>query len=63
MLIVAEFPIIRHWYLVPRRGKRLPAVAEVFKDFMLKEARALLRDQSQTPAPPEQKKKGGSRRS
>jgi DNA-binding transcriptional LysR family regulator len=63
VLDVAEFPIMRHWYLVHRRGKRLSAVAEVFKDFMLKEARVLLRDPSQTPAPPEQKKKGGSRRS
>jgi DNA-binding transcriptional LysR family regulator len=43
VLDVAEFPIMRHWYLVHRRGKRLSAVAEVFKDFMLKEARALLR--------------------
>lgn len=42
VLDVAEFPIMRHWYLVHRRGKRLSAVAEVFKDFMLKEARALL---------------------
>jgi DNA-binding transcriptional LysR family regulator len=63
VLDVGEFPIMRHWYLVHRRGKRLSAVAEVFKDFMLKEARTLLRDPSQTPTPPEQKKKGGSRRS
>jgi DNA-binding transcriptional LysR family regulator len=42
VLDVAEFPIMRHWYLVHRRGKRLSAAAEVFKDFMLKETRALL---------------------
>lgn len=42
VLDVAEFPIMRHWYLVHRRGKRLSAVAEVFKEFMVKEARALL---------------------
>lgn len=42
VLDVAEFPIMRHWYLVHRRGKRLSAVAEVFKDFMLKETRTLL---------------------
>jgi hypothetical protein len=48
---------------VHRRGKRLSAVAEVFKDFMLKEAQVLLRKQSQNPSPLEQKtKKGGSRR-
>ncbi|OGI58524.1 MAG: transcriptional regulator [Candidatus Muproteobacteria bacterium RIFCSPHIGHO2_01_FULL_61_200] len=42
VLDVADFPIMRHWYVVHRRGKRLSAVAEAFKDFMLKEARALL---------------------
>ncbi len=42
VLDVAEFPIMRHWYVVHRKGKRLSAAAEVFRDFMLKEARALL---------------------
>ncbi|BAV34703.1 LysR family transcriptional regulator [Sulfuricaulis limicola] len=63
VLDVAEFPIMRHWYLVHRRGKRLSAVVEVFKEFMLKETRALLLKQTQNPLPPDQKiKKGGSRR-
>jgi DNA-binding transcriptional LysR family regulator len=48
VLDVAEFPIMRHWYLVHRRGKRLSTVAEVFKDFMLKEARALLHKTSRS---------------
>ena len=43
VLDVAEFPIMRHWYVVHRRGKRLSAAAEVFKEFLLKEAMALLR--------------------
>lgn len=41
-LDVAEFPIMRHWYVVHRRGKRLSAAAEAFNQFMLKEAHALL---------------------
>ena len=36
VLDVADFPIMRHWYVVHRRGKRLSAAAEEFKEFMLK---------------------------
>lgn len=42
VLDVAEFPIMRHWYIVHRRGKRLSAPAEAFKQFVLKEANRLL---------------------
>ncbi len=42
VLDVADFPIMRHWYVVHRRGKRLSAAAEAFKQFMLKEAREIL---------------------
>ncbi len=42
VLDVAEFPIMRHWFVVHRKGKRLSAAAEVFKQFMLKEATDLL---------------------
>lgn len=42
VLDVAEFPIMRHWYVVHRKGKRLSAAAEAFKQFMLKEAAHLL---------------------
>ncbi|MHB8534004.1 MAG: LysR substrate-binding domain-containing protein [Sulfuricaulis sp.] len=42
VLDVAEFPIMRDWYIVYRRGKRLSAAAEAFKQFMLKDVRALL---------------------
>jgi len=38
VLDVADFPIMRHWYVVHRLGKRLSAAAETFKLFMLKEA-------------------------
>jgi DNA-binding transcriptional LysR family regulator len=42
VLDVANFPIMRDWYVVHRKGKRLSAAAEAFKQFMLKEAAALL---------------------
>ncbi len=42
VLDIAEFPIMRHWYVVHRRGKRLSAPAEAFKQFVLKEANRLL---------------------
>jgi LysR family transcriptional regulator, low CO2-responsive transcriptional regulator len=38
VLDVESFPIMRRWYVVHRRGKRLSAVARAFKDFVLKEA-------------------------
>lgn len=41
ILPVTEFPIMRRWYVVHRRGKRLSPAAEAFKTFLLKEARAL----------------------
>lgn len=49
ILDVAEFPILRHWYVVHRRGKRLPTVAQVFKEFLLQEARVLLRGSGAPP--------------
>jgi len=63
VLDVAEFPIMRHWYLVHRRGKRLSAVAEAFRQFMLKEAHGLLQEHSKPARTGETKnKKGSSRR-
>jgi DNA-binding transcriptional LysR family regulator len=35
VLNVQGFPIVRHWYIVHRKGKRLPAVAEAFKTYLL----------------------------
>jgi DNA-binding transcriptional LysR family regulator len=37
VLDVRSFPIKRKWYLVHRRGKRLSAAANAFRDFVLKE--------------------------
>jgi len=38
VLDMVDFPILRHWYVVHRRSKRLSPVAQAFKDFVLSEA-------------------------
>lgn len=38
ILDIEDFPIRRHWYLVHRKGKRLSAIAQAFKDFLLTDA-------------------------
>jgi len=43
ILDVERFPIIRQWYVVHRKGKRLSAVAAAFHQFLIDEARALAR--------------------
>ncbi len=35
VLDVEAFPILRHWYMVHNRGKRLSPVVEAFRDFLL----------------------------
>ncbi|MEN8176873.1 MAG: LysR substrate-binding domain-containing protein, partial [Pseudomonadota bacterium] len=35
VLDVETFPILRHWYVVHCRGKRLPPVAQAFRDYLL----------------------------
>ena len=39
ILDVADFPIMRHWYLVHRKDKRLSPITQAFKDFVLSEGR------------------------
>ena len=36
-----EFPILRNWYIVYRKGKRLSPIALAFKNFLLNHAREL----------------------
>jgi len=48
VLDIQDFPIMRHWYVVHRRGKRLSAAAEAFRKFVLREASELLGK----PSPP-----------
>lgn len=42
ILDVEGFPILRHWYVMHRRGKRLSVAALAFKQFLLEEASGLL---------------------
>jgi DNA-binding transcriptional LysR family regulator len=43
VLDVEDFPIMRHWYLVHRKGKRLSPVARAFRRFVEEEAGGLLK--------------------
>ncbi len=43
ILDVEDFPIMRHWYVMHRKGKRLSTVAQAFQQFLLEEAKGLLR--------------------
>ena len=49
VLDVSEFPIMRHWYVVHRKGKRLSAPAQAFRHFVLNEAITLLAGTTDTP--------------
>jgi DNA-binding transcriptional LysR family regulator len=42
ILDIEEFPIVRYWYLVHRKGKRLSAISQAFKEFLLNESAASL---------------------
>jgi DNA-binding transcriptional LysR family regulator len=42
VLDVKGFPIMRHWYIVHRKGKRFSAIAKAFKEFVLTESQTLL---------------------
>ncbi len=42
VLDVQGFPRMAHWYVVHRRHKRLPPVAQAFRKFLLEEAEALI---------------------
>lgn len=42
ILDVEDFPIMRHWYLVHRKEKRLSPITQAFKEFVLNEGRNLI---------------------
>jgi DNA-binding transcriptional LysR family regulator len=42
VLDVQGFPLMLNWYLVHRRNKRLPAVAQAFREFLMAEGAALI---------------------
>ncbi len=48
---VLHFPIMRHWYVMHRKGKRLSPVAQAFKSFLLEEAAAILNKGGAAPPP------------
>ena len=41
-LKVQGFPIVRHWHVVHRKNKRLSGAAQAFREFLLKEAPAIM---------------------
>ncbi|MDH5388096.1 MAG: LysR family transcriptional regulator [Gammaproteobacteria bacterium] len=43
ILDVEDFPILRYWYILQRKGKRLSPVAVAFKEFVLNEASKFIR--------------------
>ncbi len=43
ILDVQDLPIIRHWYVLQRKGKRLSPAAQAFKEFVLKQAAKFIR--------------------
>ncbi len=42
VLDVEGFPVLREWYIVHRSGKRLSALAQAFRDFILSETRGIV---------------------
>jgi DNA-binding transcriptional LysR family regulator len=42
VLDVQGFPLMLNWYVVHRRAKRLPPVAQAFKNFLLADGAALI---------------------
>jgi hypothetical protein len=42
VLDVQGFPLMLNWYVVHRRTKRLPPVAQAFKNFLLADGAALI---------------------
>ena len=37
---VQDFPIMRHWYVLQRKGRRLLPAAQAFRKFVLKQRRS-----------------------
>ena len=42
VLDVQGFPLMLNWYVVHRRTKRLPPVAQAFKEFLISEGASLI---------------------
>ncbi len=50
VLDVQGFPVLLNWFVVHRRNKRLPPVAQAFKQFLLQDGRALIEQYVPLPA-------------
>ena len=50
MLDVQGFPVMLNWYVVSRKNKRLPPVAQAFKNFLLQEGAGLIEQYLKPPA-------------
>ena len=46
VIAVKGFPVMRQWYVVQRRDRRLPPVAEAFQRFVVKEGARLIRERA-----------------
>jgi DNA-binding transcriptional LysR family regulator len=51
ILDVEGFPIVRHWYIVHRKNKRLSVSSQAFKQFLLTEAEGLTSPPIDQPTP------------
>ena len=49
---VAGFPVMRQWYVVQLRGRRLPRVAQAFREFLVKDGERLIRQMAGRSALP-----------
>jgi DNA-binding transcriptional LysR family regulator len=49
-LEVQGFPLMLNWYIVQRRQKRLPPVAQAFKQFLLRDGARLINEVVPVPA-------------
>lgn len=61
ILDIAEFPILRHWFVVHRKGKRLSPSAAAFKEFLLADAQTLTRKAQKLPAKSPQRRRTDKR--
>lgn len=63
ILDVKGLPLMLNWYVVHRRGKRLPPVAQAFRQFLMNEGAALIGQALSAPATPKRRASApGSRR-
>ena len=62
ILDVKGLPLMLNWYVVHRRGKRLPPVAQAFRQFLMDEGAALIEQALSGPATPKRRASAPARR-